>query len=395
MNTNKKTILVFILIAITALAIYGLNYVMTATKINVKSLDAVIDIDESGDMLVTERWGVRFPNGGSVTFRDIGYGKYDPNNPLYQDTQNTASFDEDSVAVKVYDKDKQELSAGAYRVGYSFRNDRDERGNRIIPPKTNMETIFIHVYDGMQSEMTFEYKYKINGAVTLYQDIAELNWKLFEYFPSKISRSTVIVTTPTGVVNAWGHGLSRGVVHLEDKSVRFEMKNIKKDELLEFRILMDPDDFSVADKNYLAVNMRQRIADYETKLAVETNRRITAAQVIFYGTFAMNIIMVLFMIIAYVKYDKEHAPQFVGKYYRELPADYTPAEMSYLYYFRKINDEDVTATLLDLIRRKYLMLDTTGERVSAKNQTLRLRSIPSKKLWKNCFRTKGMLSIGL
>ncbi|MGB4015203.1 MAG: DUF2207 domain-containing protein, partial [Bacilli bacterium] len=218
MNTNKKTILVFILIAITALAIYGLNYVMSATKINVKSLDAVIDIDESGDMLVTERWGVRFPNGGSVTFRDIGYGKYDPNNPLYQNAQNTASFDEDSVAVKVYDKDKQELSAGSYRVGYSFRNDRDERGNRIIPPKTNMETIFIHVYDGMQSEMTFEYKYKINGAVTLYQDIAELNWKLFEYFPSKISRSTVIVTTPTGVVNAWGHGLSRGVVHLEDNS---------------------------------------------------------------------------------------------------------------------------------------------------------------------------------
>ena len=56
LNTNKKTILVFILIAITALAIYGLNYVMSATKINVKSLDAVIDIDESGDMLVTERW---------------------------------------------------------------------------------------------------------------------------------------------------------------------------------------------------------------------------------------------------------------------------------------------------------------------------------------------------
>ena len=40
--------------------------------------------------------------------------------------------------------------------------------------------------------------------------------------------------------------------------------------------------------------------------------------------------------------------------------------MSYLYHFKRINNEDLTATILDLIRRKYLVLDTLGERVTEK-----------------------------
>jgi uncharacterized membrane protein len=379
LNLNKKTIIVFFLIAIAAIAIYGLSRIANSIQVSVKSMDAEITIDGAGNMTIREEWVVRFPTRKSVTFRDIGYGKYDPDDPLYHDLGDTASFDKENVSVKVYDKSRRELRADEYRVGYSFRNDFDEYGQRIVPPKANMETIFVHVYNGMKDEMVFVYNYRILGAVTLYRDIAELNWKLVEYFPMKIARSTVIVNLPSEAVLAWGHGLSNGTVHLEEKSVRFEMKNIAKDDLVEFRILMEPEDFpDVAEKNYISMNMLNTITDYENKLAVETNRRIKVAMVLFYGTFVMTALMAFLMITAYIKYDKEHEPKFTGKYYRELPAEYSPAEMSYLYYFRKINAEDVTATILDLVRRQYLLLDVAGEKVTAKKPDFKLTLNPQK-----------------
>ena len=63
----------------------------------------------------------------------------------------------------------------------------------------------------------------------------------------------------------------------------------------------------------------------------------------------------------YLKYDKEHPTDFYGEYYRELPAQYGPAIMGYLYRFKEVAKDDVTATLMDLIRRKFIVLDAGTE----------------------------------
>ena len=47
---------------------------------------------------------------------------------------------------------------------------------------------------------------------------------------------------------------------------------------------------------------------------------------------------------------------FEGKYYRELPGDYTPAEMSVLMSFGRVNTRDIMATLMDLARKKQLVI---------------------------------------
>jgi uncharacterized membrane protein len=58
----------------------------------------------------------------------------------------------------------------------------------------------------------------------------------------------------------------------------------------------------------------------------------------------------------YFKYDKELKHGFEGKYYRELPGEYSPAEMSVLMSFGYVKPRDIMATLLDLVRRKHLTL---------------------------------------
>lgn len=373
----KKNYIILVPITIIIICIIGIFTVASNGEITIKDLDIVIDVDSQGDMNVRETWLVNWPAGKSVSFRDIGYEKYKEGNPLYQDRLNTASFNK-NVVVEVYDKNNLKLNKDEYRVGFSFNKDKDELGHFVecYPNQKNCESIFIQVYGGMQSQMTFVYEYKIEGAITKYSDVAELNWNILQYFGSKVNRANVVInipTTPKEDIYAWGHGLSDGFVKINNNQVALEIENIRSNDFLEFRILFPSEKVNVRPQNQINREMFSTIREYEDKIAIETNKQITVAKVIYYGSFIMLAGMVLVFYYIYKKYDKEFVSDFNNQYYRELPKKYSPAEMSYLYYFRKINNEDLTATVLDLIRRKYLSLDTDGESVNQKKPSFKLR----------------------
>ncbi|MDD3999857.1 MAG: DUF2207 domain-containing protein [Bacilli bacterium] len=368
----KKNLLFALLFIVVFLSFSGIANIFSNTGIKIESFIADITVEDNGDMVVSEEVTFKYPEGYTVNYRDIAYNKYNSDNPLYQSPLNRAYFDKESVSVWVK-KDDLLLNPSTYQFKQS--GERDERGVIIECPasKSECNSIFVRVPSGFGKQMTFGYNYRIRGAVTKYSDTAELNWRLLggEGFTldSNIKNVEINITLP-GVANedilTWAHGTD-GTVDIVNNQVLLKVKNMKQSDWLEFRILMPGEHYSVSESNQIERNMRQEIIDYQTELAIETNRRITIAQVVFYGTFGMLVLMVIFIYIAYVKYDKEHTPKFAGKYYRELPADYSPAEMSYLYHFRKLNDEDLTATLLDLVRRKYLILDQNNEGINEKD----------------------------
>ncbi len=55
-------------------------------------------------------------------------------------------------------------------------------------------------------------------------------------------------------------------------------------------------------------------------------------------------------------YGRKHPTFFDGDYYRDLPANYSPAELSVLWNFKAMNANDITATIMDLARRQFLFL---------------------------------------
>ena len=375
---KKNNVLVFALVVVISI-FYLIPKIALSNQISVKKFKAIIDIDSNGDMNVSETWVVKWPEGYTVSFRDIGYGKYNKKNPLRQDTKNIASIDTSNISVEVFDKNNVKLSQDKYRVGYN--GGIDERGLVIecVSGDKDCEQIFIQVYGGMQSQMTFKYNYKIEGAITKYMDTAELNWNLLQYFESGIDEAYVEINLPTtskSDIKAWGHGLGNGEVKLEDSKVILNIGKIKVNEFLEFRVLFPKDIVNVDNINELNFALYNEIINYENELAIETNRRIMISSIIFYGTFVIFAISIFAIFYIYKKYDKEHKPIFKGTYYRELPRDYSPAEMSYLYYFKNINNEDVTATLLDLIRRKYLELDNVvGANINSKDPDFIIRKV--------------------
>lgn len=374
MNKAKPAIIIFATLLVFFILI---SLFADSGEIKVKSFDAEITLDSNGDMLVNETWIVNWPDGMHVSFRDIGYQKYHPENPLYQVQTNRAFFDTTTVNVDVFGKDGLALTNDKYEVGYSFNGDNDELGYPVecYPYRSNCESLFVHVFAGMQSQMTFKYEYKIIGAVTKYQDTNELNWILLEYFESGIEDASVTINIPNVSANdiqAWGHGLSKGFITINDEQIIMDIDRIKPSEALEFRVLINDDVFNVDAINFVNMPMLEDITDYEVNLANETNNSILIANVVWVLAVLIVAATLFVGIRVYIKYDREYEPKYQGKYFRDLPAEYTPAEMSYLYYFKRIQNEDVTATLLDLVRRKYLILDNNGSGINDKNPDFKI-----------------------
>jgi uncharacterized membrane protein len=336
-------------------------------SVTIDSYDAEVTFDLQGDMTVVERWEMDYHEDMRVRFRDIQYNKYASNYPLYYDKNNLASFVSDSVDVEFY---KNEIDKTAFiRVGLSSRGEYDELGYPIECPDQTFvcESIFVDANSAgrLDGKVTFIYTYTINGVITKYSDISEFNWRLFEYAEGNIKEASIRVNLPSNSFDvnnfyAWGHGLSQGYINIvNNQTIEVTMSNIKNGEFPELRILMPKALFtSVREQNIVIhpdMNF-QRLYDYEIELIETTNRRILIAKVIFFGSYGLIALMGLVSFRIYLKHDKEYEPDFQGDFYRELPNEATPAEVSYLYYTKSIQDEVFTATLLDLIRRGYIKI---------------------------------------
>ncbi len=353
------------------------------SDITIDSYIANITIDDSGDMTVVEEWNMNYNEIMTVRFRDIVLNKYAKDYPLYMDVNNKAFLDTTNVSVKYY-KNGFDRSENI-RVGYSWEGDLDELGYPVVcePNIPTCESIFVNTIlaGRMSGDVTFIYEYTINGAVTKYSDISELNWRMFTYAEGTVEHAEISIVLPENDYDlsnlyAWGHGLTDGTISIiSNNRIEMEMSNIKDGEFPEFRILMENDLFPNIRESNIVINEainKSVILDYESDLANYYNFQVSLANIMLYSSFGLVVLMMVIGIVIYFKYDKEYTASFDNDYFRELPSDDTPATLSYLYYMEKIVDETITATLLDLIRRKYIDLQNAESNMSSSSSNFNL-----------------------
>ncbi len=376
---NVKWIIFFILLM---LGTFGLAVLLTGQNIKIKSYDAKVNIDSYGNMEVTETWIIKYPSGYSVRFRDIPYNKNHSNNPLVRSldySSDKSSFDEASVSVEVIDLDEDRvLEQGTdYTVGYSFNGDRDERGDKITcdPYSSTCESLFVNLgEEKMKGTKAFTYTYTINGAVTSYDDFSELNWVFFKYTEAKVKSVTIEIHLPSNTftkddIYSWGHGTSNGNIKIIDnQNVAIYGRRVKDSDELEVRVAFPSELVSNIDESHKISGLSlNKVKDYEMKLAKESNRQYVAAMIINALTI-LSVLSTAFMIYyTYVKFDKEYKAMFDKEYLREPPSEIKPADVGFLMNFGKTKDQDVTATLLDLINRKVLTLSDKGYEITSDN----------------------------
>ncbi len=378
MKSKKKLVIFFFLLAIVVPFLvepikYSNNYDFSISAYKIDIL-----IDDYGDMHVKESITNDYNDRNTVFYKNILYGK----NNMFSSNSDVSSLVEDvKVIVEdnsgvVFDTSKDSNSSSRF-VGYSYNGDRDELGQRIVctDSVSACEMIFYYDESGISDFTTFTYEYTIKGVITEYGDISEFNWVLLGYQEMVVNNVEINLTLPEGdydisKLNTFFHGSNTAKREfVSTNKIKITSKKMVNDEEIEVRLLLNKNTFSgIREYNKVSVNRLDDILAFEDEQISGANLKYNIG---FYGSIIVFVILMVCLIMAifksYNKCGKEYKSDFYNEYYRELPGDYPPAVMGFLYKFKKINEDDLSATLLDLVRRKYLLLDTNGSNVNEEN----------------------------
>ena len=337
MRKNILRIFLFFLISIVS---FAANY-------RIEKLDIEANLQKDGSMVVSEAvtYDIDEINGVYFDIDAKGFGELE-DLQVFEDEPNTSSF--------------KEVDASNYEVSVSD------------------ELYRIKLYSKNQNNIrTFKFVYKLPEAIKVYDDVAQFNRKMvgqewqqgIKYITAK-----VIVPVPTDYDNSnilvFGHGPLTGEVDKEENTVVYKLDDYYPGDFLEAHILMEPEIFSEYNKSKIIhKDMKQELLNMEAKLSEEANierdkassqQKISKKQGVILGILG-SIWGVLMFYIHGIYRRKNRVKNSVGKYLRELPDDSSPALVG-SFMTDSISGNEILATIVDLIRRKVLMLETSGEK---------------------------------
>jgi uncharacterized membrane protein len=215
---------------------------------------------------------------------------------------------------------------------------------------------------------TFDVAYRVINAVKIHSDTAELYRKFVgEANSNKIAKVQVNLKLPAGAeqykqgeeIRIWGHGPLTGEVNFAGRdTVVWAVNDLPANTFLEGRVVMPPALFSAAPAEaYTKQPALAAILAEEASWAEKANRQRLWAKAEYAGGAGIMGGAVVGIILLWRRFGRSHKTAFEGDYYRDLPAVYSPAELSVLWNFKNVQARDITATILDLARRKFLYLE--------------------------------------
>ena len=341
MRKNILRIFLFFLISIVS---FAANY-------RIEKLDIEANLQKDGSMVVSEAvtYDIDEINGVYFDIDAKGFGELE-DLQVFEDDPNTSSF--------------KEVDTSNYEVSVSD------------------ELYRIKLYSKNQNNIrTFKFVYKLPEAIKVYDDVAQFNRKMVgKEWQQGINYITAKVIIPVSAsydnsnILVFGHGPLTGEVDKEGNTVIYKLNNYYPGDFLEAHILMEPEIFSEYNKSKIVhKDMKQKLLDMEAKLADEANaerdkarrqpnkfKKLFGKQGLMLGVL-VSIWGALIFYIYGIYRRKNRVKNSVGKYLRELPDDSSPALVG-SFMTDSIGGNEILATIVDLIRRKILRLETSEEK---------------------------------
>ncbi len=225
-------------------------------------------------------------------------------------------------------------------------------------------------YSARDETRTFALDFDVIGAIRKHADVAELYWQFVGQEWSVTSEETrVTVNLPSGALEAntraWAHGPLWGEIHIAEGRVTFTCDPLPANEMLEGRILF-PTAAIASSPRHDNVQALPSILQEEGGWAEQANARRQHAKArvaLQWGLPSVAIVVgVCLWLALYLKYGRELHDEAVPEYLRDPPEDWTPNEVAFVWRWGELNAQDMTATLMDLVRRGALRLIVTSER---------------------------------
>lgn len=327
------------------------------SEMNVTKHRMQVDVNDDGSIYIKEDVTLELDSYWNYVIKDIGFAKDESvEEDLGFSIDNArSSFDESSFICNVYLGDKE------VKTKITKYTDLDQ---------SKFRSFKIESYGNFVTGTKIHYEYRILNAVTVYNDVAELNWILIDYWDYLTSDIDIDINLPNNTkidsIQFFGHGVSRNnAVKQNGTNFDIDFDKLHKEELVEVRILFDKSSLiNVDEDKVVRQDAKDKILAIEKDIDKEQaklRKMYNTSKSIVLGSFVLMIALVIYKaIIVYKKFDKERKSEFDSEYYRELPNSYSPAEMGMLVNFNELNKNELEATLLDLIRRKYIILDQNG-----------------------------------
>ncbi|MCR3922944.1 MAG: DUF2207 domain-containing protein, partial [Firmicutes bacterium] len=237
-------------------------------------------------------------------------------------------------------------------------------------------------FDATNTERSFSIRYLVNDVVQVHDDVAELNFQFIgNEWDVPTNNVAISLQLPEGAnpdeIRVWGHGPLYGDVSIADDGDPFwEVNPLPANTFVEGRVTFPtslvPQASQKTGKTALPdilaeeqawADQANRERDEARERVKEDNRRYTEGVIpsdspaLPYIFWIVILTGIAFAYTGWSRYGKEFTPTFDGDYYRELPGDYTPAELGSLWRFGKPSAEDLTATLIDLARKGYVQIE--------------------------------------
>ena len=362
----KKNILIVFLFFIVSIVGFSASF-------NISDLNVEAKLQKDGSMLVSEAvtYDIDEINGVYFDIDAKGYGGI----TSLQVFEDEGHYEDNVISYREVDPVNYEVTEndGVYRIKLYSRNNNNTR--------------------------TFKFVYTLPEAIKVYDDVAQLNRKMVgQDWQQGISTVRVTIELPVSKdydnsnILVFGHGPLTGEVDKVENTVVYKLDNYYPGDFLEAHILMEPEIFSEFNtSNIIHKNMKQELLDMEVRLADEANaerenalkreqrlQKISSNAKPIMGGIAS--IWAVLMYYIHIIFKRKNKSKDDIKYLRDLPDDSSPALVGGV-ITKSVNDNEILATIVDLIRRKVLTLDTSGtktiitltgstEKLSAQEKTI-------------------------
>ncbi len=306
-----------------------------------EKMDIVADVNRDGSMTVTETITWEIEESINGVYRDILC--FNPGNKL--NSANEIYVHKVLVDGKEYYHSEELLENGDSGM---YNLNRIEDGVQI--------KIF-HPSDEYRVKTILEYT--LTDVVVEYADVAELYWNFIgKGWAGGVEDAKITINLPdiSNELKIFGHGPLDGYSEiLEDQTLVFHIPYLRSGEAVDARVLFDTDIVHAA--KFQDKPMYETIMADELELAKEANARRARAEMFAYVCWIISGVTVVVIISTYIwAISKAKKSNVEYRYYRELPEDYGVPVMNYLLYKYHKPNENMLATLMDLVRKKYVKI---------------------------------------
>lgn len=252
----------------------------------------------------------------------------------------------------------------------------------------NIERITVYLYSDPYKNVPISNKdvdviieYDFLRVIKFYNDMAELNYKLVgEFWAVKVGKvnANIHLASSDGVRFLFNPPANVANYSWQGNTLQLTSKEIRQGQYLEVRMAIPKNQFANNPPNVIYVNQEilPEMEKIEKGFLNDLNFKASAYLII-----AVLMLLACFIpVIIYLKYGRDPKIDYLAEYERELPTEDPPAVVNAIsgkILGKEVGEPDLDgfrATILDLIRRDYLILnESPSENEGDKHHSLSLK----------------------